>query len=120
MRYLQYTKKRYQAVTKEVVVFIKEKKFKDYLGNKPKYPDKGHRCLWILWITLWSIFIITATVLFSLDLVYINWDETEGIPYVIAALFHSCVGAPIVEEILFRGYFYNPSRISPYVPSSLV
>jgi len=86
------------------IKFIKKRNFKDFILGKPRFPENGH-CRFsyffiICVITIFIIFIcLIALNIISISLPLINFHN-------IVLIIHLAIGAPIVEEIIFRGYLY--------------
>lgn len=83
------------------IKLFKKRKFKDFMLGLPKMPKRGERWFYVLIILGYSIVMVTYVVLFAAGL------AVFVIPIDFWLLFfHGVVGAPIVEEIIFRGYIY--------------
>jgi membrane protease YdiL (CAAX protease family) len=57
---------------------------------------------------LFISFVVTWVLLLNKGSSYAFIDYP--MPLLIVGLIHSCIGAPVVEEILFRGYWYAQSE----------
>lgn len=87
------------------IKLIRKIKFKDFILGRPKFPEKG-RC----WFSY--LFIIGTTTIFSILMILLTLNIlTISLPlnsfHNIVLLIHLAIGAPIVEEIFFRGYLYH-------------
>ncbi|MBD3352999.1 MAG: CPBP family intramembrane metalloprotease [Candidatus Lokiarchaeota archaeon] len=90
------------------IIGIKKDNIKRYLLNKPSWPKPHHRWFYILYFIFFVIFISGWVVILSLGS---EWGYIDyPINLLIVSLTHSCIGAPLVEEILFRGYIHEKSE----------
>lgn len=87
---------------------IKKDKLRPYLLHKPKFPEKHHRWFYIVYSIFFIGFVATWVILLNMGSSYAYIDYPT--PLLIVGLTHSCIGAPVVEEILFRGYWYAQSE----------
>ncbi len=84
------------------VSITKRKKFKDILMGKPKIPEKGHRWFYYFFIITW--FILLAG---FFTLLLLGWILFEpNLPEFWLDIYSGVLLAPIVEEIVYRGYIY--------------
>ncbi len=84
------------------ITHIRKRRFRDFLLNAPKWPEKGHRWFYIAWSVFFGAVFVTWLILLGLGLARIQGT----LIVILVGLWHSCIGAPIVEEILFRGYWF--------------
>lgn len=87
---------------------IKKDKLRPYLLHKPKFPEKHHRWFYIVYSIFFISFVALWVILLNKGSSYAYIDYP--MPLLIVSLTHSCIGAPVVEEILFRGYWYKQSE----------
>jgi len=80
-----------------VIEFLKDK-----LKN-PKFPEKNQR--WAYYVVFISLIALLITFFIQLRLGFITYPIE--LPSFIYSKIHGIVGASIVEEIVFRGYFYD-------------
>ncbi|MHA1819367.1 MAG: lysostaphin resistance A-like protein [Promethearchaeota archaeon] len=84
---------------------VRKKKFRDLLLHKPKFPKKHHRWFYIVYSIFFLLIIVFWLMLLEKgnQYAYIRKDNV----YIWLTFLHACIGAPIVEEIIFRGYVLN-------------
>lgn len=102
----------YPMATLSTVIWIKKierRNLKEYLGSKLKWPERGSRWFYILYGVFFSCCIAVWVILLISGPQYADIQYTS-LPVFILRLTHSCVGAPLVEEYLFRGYIYERSK----------
>jgi len=82
---------------------IKKQNLKSFFLSCPHLPEKGHRWFYVAYTTVWSGIIIVLIVLIAEGIVFLATINAQ----IILLLIYGCVEAPIVEEIIFRGYIYS-------------
>lgn len=85
---------------------VRRVKLADYALGRPRWPEEGHRWFYVLYVTLWVAAVLALAVAFARGWAVL---ETPVLAFLVG-LVHSCVGAPVVEEFLFRGYVYERAR----------
>jgi len=88
-----------------IKIFCKDS-LKKYLLKKPRWPKKNQR----LFYTAYFIFFIVCILSwFSFLIIGPEWAILREINFklIILRYLHSCLYAPIVEEIMFRGYWHE-------------
>jgi membrane protease YdiL (CAAX protease family) len=85
------------------VKVVQRQDLRPFLLGRPHWPAKGHRWFYIAYVVLWGAAICILVVLINLNLAILPVITLV----LVVTLLHSCVGAPIVEEMVFRGYVYG-------------
>ncbi|MHA1732973.1 MAG: CPBP family glutamic-type intramembrane protease [Promethearchaeota archaeon] len=88
------------------VVVVRKVNFRSILANKPKWPKKGERWFYVAFSVAWVAIVVAWLVLLWIGLAVVTGDRLV----ILVGFWHACVGAPVVEEILFRGYWYERGR----------
>ncbi|MHA1341401.1 MAG: lysostaphin resistance A-like protein [Promethearchaeota archaeon] len=88
---------------------IKKEKTKKYLLEKPKWPKKHHRWFYIAYTIFFFVIIVGWLIFLKLGTNYAVFRDID-LSLIILGYIHSCVGAPIVEEIIFRGYWHEEAK----------
>lgn len=88
---------------------VEKRNLRDYIGNKPRWPEEGSRLFYILYFIGFMIVIIGWIVLLCMGPSYASVIISDPLMFVFK-LTHSCIGAPFIEEYLFRGCIYERSK----------
>ncbi len=86
---------------------IKKINLKPFLLSRPRFPEKGHRWFYVAYCTVWCGIVIALIVLIAMGVVLLPTINMQ----LIVLLVYGCVEAPIVEEIIFRGYIYSRAEV---------
>jgi membrane protease YdiL (CAAX protease family) len=86
------------------IKYIKKRNFKDFILGRPKFPENGH--CWISYLFVLGTVAIFVVLIALITLNIISMSLPLISFHNIVLFIHLAVGAPIVEEIIFRGYLY--------------
>ena len=87
------------------IKLIKKRSFKDFILGRPRFPEEGH-CWFSYFFIIGTVTIfVTFTILITMDFITISLPLLSF--HNIVLFIHLTIGAPIVEEIMFRGYLYD-------------
>lgn len=99
----------YPLVALGALVFfglVRRRPAREVLLGSPAWPRKGTRWFYVAYAASWVGVVVTWAVLLATGLARVPGTA----PVVLAGFFHACVGAPLVEEVLFRGYLYGQAE----------